>query len=698
VLATAFALSGPIALAQSNVGDQKGATAPKKAPNSSAKAQPASKTPGPSGSAKISVDLSTVQFGDVWAGDKVEHSWIVRNEGTEILKIITVKPSCGCTVAQTYDREILPGATGKIPIIINTTRLRSKVTKTVTVTSNDPKDSTVRLSISGTVKQRIKIDPPKGGTFGRIKPNESVKRTLTLTNNTDSPVELTLMAPTTKTFTAELAEKKPGQVYELLLKTQPPYQDKYNRGQIKLRTNIPEQPVITIPTNVYALAEVEITPEEVIIPKATPSGRKQPVRITFNTDEPYKVLAAKVSNPDIKTAIVETRKNYYTVTLAIPANYLPPVAGDKLTLETDYSKTPDVVVNIGRKRTPPYRKTPPKPASLLSGKPAPPATFVLADGQSISTTDKDDVSLYMFYASWCGYCKKALPQLSKLAKEYDTADKAVRFVGVSQDTLVEDGADPNNRRARTKDQVSQQWTDMGNSFPQAFDPARAGTNKFKVRGFPTMFLVGKSGKIERVYSGITDVMSGQVKRDIDTLVSGRPLTRQRITAQAATPRQRPAQAMRGKMAPSATFVTSTGSSFNSVELGKVSLLKFYASWCPHCKAALPKVEAIYQQLKGQPVRFAAISLDQLVEHGADPKNRRSKTKDYVIKQFKDLGATFTQAFDPDNAGKSLFKVSSFPTMFLIDQQGKIDKVYVGEGAAKDGSLKRDIETLLKRTS
>ncbi len=697
VLATAFALSGSLVLAQSNMGDQKGATAPKKSANSTAKGQSKSETDGPSGSPKISVDLTTVQFGDVWAGDKVEHSWVVRNEGTEILKIITVKPSCGCTVAKTYDREILPGATGKIPIIINTTRLRAKVSKTVTVTCNDPKNSTIRLSISGNVKQRVNIDPPKGGTFGRIKPNETVKRTLTLTNNTESPIKLSLMAPTTKTFTAELTEKKPGQVYELALKTQPPYQDKYNRGQIKLRTNIPEQPIITIPTNVYALPQVEITPPEIIIPKATPASRKQPIRVTFNTDEPYKVLSATVDG-DIKTTIVETRKNYYTVTLDIPANYFPPVAGQKVTLKTDFPDKPEVVVNIGRKRTPPVRKTPPKPATLLSGQPAPPATFVLADGKSVSTTEKDDVSLYMFYASWCGYCKKALPQLSTMAKDYEASSKPVRFVGISQDTLVEDGADPNNRRARTKEQVSQQWSDMGISFPQAFDPMKAGTNKFKVRGFPTMFLVGKSGKVERVYSGIGDVMNGRMKQDIDTLVSGKPLAPQKIAAQPATPRQRPAQTMQGKMAPKATFVTSTGSSFNSVEPGKVSLLKFYASWCPHCKKALPKVEAISQELKGKPVRFAAISLDQLVEHGADPKNRRTKTKDFVIKQFKDLGATFTQAFDPSNAGKNLFKVSSFPTMFLIDQQGKINKVYVGGGAAQDGSLKRDIEALLKRAS
>ena len=142
-------------------------------------------------------------------------------------------------------------------------------------------------------------------------------------------------------------------------------------------------------------------------------------------------------------------------------------------------------------------------------------------------------------------------------------------------------------------------------------------------------------------------------------------------------------------------MTTEGNSFNMTEPNQVSLAMFYASWCGFCKKTLPKLDVLSKEYKDKPVRFVAVSLDDLVEEGADPKiNRRAKTKDYVVQQFKDFGLSLTQAFDPQKAGKGKFKVVSFPTMILIDQKGKISDVYIGGNAVNDGSLKKAIDALL----
>ena len=123
---------------------------------------------------------------------------------------------------------------------------------------------------------------------------------------------------------------------------------------------------------------------------------------------------------------------------------------------------------------------------------------------------------------------------------------------------------------------------------------------------------------------------------------------------------------------------------------------FYASWCGYCKKALPLIDAMAKEYADKPVRFAAVSLDTLVEDGVDPqKNKRAKTRDYVVNQFKNMGiSSVNQAFDPAKAGKTKYKATSFPTMFLTDKTGKIAKVYIGGKAVNDGTLKKDIEALL----
>ncbi|NOT01383.1 MAG: redoxin family protein [Phycisphaerales bacterium] len=654
---------------------------------------------GPPGDANIVAVEATHDFGEIWSGNKIDHTFEVKNTGTSILKINKVKPSCGCTVAKQYDKEIAPGATGKIPISIDTTRLQSRITKTISVESNDPDEATMRLTVTGTVNQRVSIEPNNGGTFGRVKPNELLKRTLTLKNNTETPVELTLKNATTGAFKAELKEIEKGKVYEMAVETVPStYENEYNRGQFELGTNIADQAVVSVPVNVYVLPAVEVTPPEVIIPAPQPTVRKQPVAVTFNTEETHKVLAANIDAENVKVEVSERRPNNYTVELELPPNYVPPSGGHKLTIKTDYEKQKEIVVNLSPKKLPP--PTPPQgppPVMTLLGKPAPSATFRTSDEKMIATDDRGSASFYMFYASWCGYCKKALPSLHEYAKEF--GDKGVRFVGVSQDTLVEDGNDPEaNPRAKTKEFVVDQWKGFNPAFPVAFDPDKAGSTQFKVSGFPTMFLVGKDGNVERVYVGIGAITDGTMKKDFEMAAKGEKLPPQPVAAPAApaATAQRPAQQLEGQPAPAAKFATADGQSYTLVEDGKTTVAMFYASWCGFCKKALPILQTMSTEMAGQPVRFVAVSLDSLVEDGADPAvDKKAKKKEEVVKQFTDMGVTFPQAFDPEKAGSNLFKVQSFPTLFLIDGKGKINKVYMGAGAAMDGSLKKDIEAAMK---
>ncbi|MEE9297304.1 MAG: redoxin family protein [Phycisphaerae bacterium] len=647
-----------------------------------------SKKKAPTGAApKIAADNTTHDFGEVWAGKDINHTFVIKNTGQEILKITRVKPSCGCTVAQKYDREIKPGATGKIQVTVRTARLRSKITKSIRVESNDTTKSPFVLKITGTVKERYTVDPVRGGNFGRISPDDKLERTLTLTNNMDEPVELKLAASKVGVFNAELIEKTPGRLYEFVVRAQPPYADKVNRGSFKLTTSLDGKTSIDIRVSAFVPPRVEVSPPVVLIPRAQKTARKQNVRVKFNSDTQRKVLSATTNAKDVEVEVKKTSDSSYNVTLAFPANYLPPPDGAMLTITTDDPKKPKMEVRIAQTRNP-KRRAPARPSMQLSGKPVPDATFKTADGKKVATAEmKDDATLMMFYTSWCGFCKRTLPKLDALKKEYE--GKSVNIVGVNMDSLKEDGA--TGKRARTKKSVTDQWKDLGGSLTQLFDSNKDGLNKFKVQSFPTMFLLGKTGKVERVYMGGGAANDGSLKRDMDTLLAGKKLA----TTTARKPRERPALKMAGKPAPKVTFRAASDDSTVSLtgSDAEATVAFFYASWCGYCKKTLPKLSEMSEAYKGKPVRFVGVNQDTIVEK-LDPKNRRAKTKEYVVKQWADLGVKFQQVLDPQRSGSKDFKVSSFPTFFLIDKNGKIDKAYIGGNAITNGTLKKNIDTLL----
>jgi hypothetical protein len=104
-------------------------------------------------SPKIDFNTKTFNCGNVLEGkaDKLEAVFIVKNTGDSLLKLVNVKPSCGCTVVK-YDSLVQPGKTAKIESQVNIKGHSSgPISKFITVTSNAKNEPSVRLTIEATV-------------------------------------------------------------------------------------------------------------------------------------------------------------------------------------------------------------------------------------------------------------------------------------------------------------------------------------------------------------------------------------------------------------------------------------------------------------------------------------------------------------------------------------------------------------------
>jgi hypothetical protein len=90
-------------------------------------------------------------FGTIQQKEKVNHKYKFTNTGKSDLIIRKIKASCGCTATNPEKDVIKPGETSFIDVTFNSSGKRGKQRKTITIITNDPKQSTVRLTVSGTV-------------------------------------------------------------------------------------------------------------------------------------------------------------------------------------------------------------------------------------------------------------------------------------------------------------------------------------------------------------------------------------------------------------------------------------------------------------------------------------------------------------------------------------------------------------------
>lgn len=96
---------------------------------------------------KIFFPVNEHNFGKVQEGEVVNYTFKISNKGKDNLEIKNVKTSCGCTAALIDDKIIEPGKEEDLKVELNTKNRSGKLTRTITVTSNDPAQPVKTLTI-----------------------------------------------------------------------------------------------------------------------------------------------------------------------------------------------------------------------------------------------------------------------------------------------------------------------------------------------------------------------------------------------------------------------------------------------------------------------------------------------------------------------------------------------------------------------
>jgi len=98
--------------------------------------------------------------------------------------------------------------------------------------------------------------------------------------------------------------------------------------------------------------------------------------------------------------------------------------------------------------------------------------------------------------------------------------------------------------------------------------------------------------------------------------------------------------------------------------GRVVLLNFWATWCPPCQTEMASMEGLYQAYKDYGFEVVAVSSDVQGVEAVQP---------FVTQ----LRLSFTTLLDATGQVTRLYGVTSLPTSYLLDRQGRLVTVAIG---------------------
>lgn len=192
---------------------------------------------------------------------------------------------------------------------------------------------------------------------------------------------------------------------------------------------------------------------------------------------------ANESNPELSKALVTyTFKNW---------NAAPGFAADHFTFNMPEGATKfDPRAN--------------EPEDPLKGKPAPAITLSMLGGEStldLAAHQGKDVVILDFWASWCGPCRKSLPIVAEVAKQFK--DKHVVFYAVNI-------GEPADVAAAFLEQVNL-------DIPVALDLNRDAQQKYQANSIPKMVIVGKDGVVSEVHQGLSPALKEELTATLTEL-------------------------------------------------------------------------------------------------------------------------------------------------------------------------------------
>ncbi len=145
-------------------------------------------------------------------------------------------------------------------------------------------------------------------------------------------------------------------------------------------------------------------------------------------------------------------------------------------------------------------------ADQQSGKAAPPfslPSLTDAAATNITLSDYHGRVLYVdFWASWCGPCRKSLPQLNKLRAELEP--QGFEVIAINVDEFKEDALEFLSRYPV--------------DYPLARDGDGVVAKLYKVRGMPSSYLVNRAGELVYVHEGFREGDIEEIKTRVTALL------------------------------------------------------------------------------------------------------------------------------------------------------------------------------------
>lgn len=303
----------------------------------------------------ISFDKPVIDFGMVKRGQKLPAKFPFKNIGKGTLSIQGVQASCNCaTVDAAKGKAFAPGESGLIEVLFDTTDYSGKVSKAITVITNERSMPDRTLTITALVNSELDATPPLVD-FGDVVLNQTPQQTIRLKNNMKTELKIERIR-----FNEEFLDvgyTKDGREFAIYVKLKPTAPIGFFKDTIWVKNNSASLPEMPIPVRASIRGQISASPAYIEFGSVSANetaARQIALRATkeFEITDNSVELNVNGSKADdgqklMKINVLQVDKTGKNISLELknPGNKSGSVHG-KITLQTNNPQQKNLVVDF----------------------------------------------------------------------------------------------------------------------------------------------------------------------------------------------------------------------------------------------------------------------------------------------------------------------------------------------------------------
>jgi len=281
--------------------------------------------------ARIKFDKLIHDFGDIDPVSSNVCEFPFKNVGDGLLKIVSVKPGCRCTQFTLEKKEYAPGESGTLKFKYHAAARSGPVNWRVPVTTNNPIQPTVSLTIKGRVVERVAYEPKKLNLL--LKGGDDKLPKVTLTSLDGKPFSIKGIKSSVNAISAQFDPAVEATKFVLQLEVNKARLQKVSNGIVEIALTHPAAKSVSIPFS--ALARFKLNPPTIILFDAVPGKPiiRNNVTILNNYQEDFEIASAKSKEGIAKVVKQEKIRYGYRFSLRIT----PPDSAGKQRFSDEFS-------------------------------------------------------------------------------------------------------------------------------------------------------------------------------------------------------------------------------------------------------------------------------------------------------------------------------------------------------------------------